>query len=180
MNNPESPEPSAQSQFLGHFADVGKMVDLGSGGRRAQELETTAGGSIEKWFHVSNRNVCLHLKSIFEKGELLQWSVVKNFFNTGAGGKKVERGLASKEKKSLKIPVSLGQYRRIKMGLSNVQVWKLELGKSQIEATDKESLSVRREGSCGIQRAIISGGEFEKAIQQLPAAPKPKIKGGEK
>ena len=64
--------------------------------------------------------------------------------------------------------------------LSTLQVWKLEDGKPEREATHKEFLSVRREGSCGVKRGIISGKGFEKAIRQLPASPKGKKKEGKK
>jgi len=84
MNNPESPEPPAQGQFLVYPTEDGRVkIDV----RLEGETVWLTQGHMAELFQSSKQNVGQHLKNIFEEGELVESSVVKNFFNTAADGK---------------------------------------------------------------------------------------------
>jgi hypothetical protein len=84
MNNPESPEPPSQGQFLVYPTEDGRVkIDV----RLEGETVWLTQAHMAELFQSSKQNVGQHLKNIFEEGELVESSVVKNFFNTAADGK---------------------------------------------------------------------------------------------
>jgi hypothetical protein len=84
MNNPESPELPAQGQFLVYPTEDGRVkIDV----RLEGETVWLTQAHMAELFQSSKQNVGQHLKNIFEEGELVESSVVKNFFNTAADGK---------------------------------------------------------------------------------------------
>ena len=72
------------SQFLVYQAEDGKLkIDV----RFEGETVWLTQQQMAELFQTSKQNIGQHLKSIFAEGELVQNSVVKNFFTTAADGK---------------------------------------------------------------------------------------------
>ncbi len=159
MNLPESSEPSAQGQFLVYPTEDGQVkIDV----RLQGETVWLTQAHMAVLFQTSKQNIGQHLKKIFAEGELLESSVVKNFFTTAAYGRECRVNFYK-----LDAIISEGS------GVKGVEIQARNLG-----ATHKEFLSVYREAISGAVGASISGWEFEKAIRQLPAQPKGKKKEG--
>jgi hypothetical protein len=84
MNDPKQPELPAQGQFLVYPTEDGRVkIEV----RLENETVWLTQQHMADPFQTSKQNVGQHLKNIFEEGELVESSVVKNFFTTAADGK---------------------------------------------------------------------------------------------
>jgi hypothetical protein len=73
-----------KSQFLIYQSENGAIkIDV----RFEDETVWLTQQLMAELFQTSKQNIGQHLKNIFEKGELTQEAVVKNFFTTAADGK---------------------------------------------------------------------------------------------
>lgn len=83
MNEPK-PTPPPHGQFLVYQTDDGKLkIEVRFEGETVWLTQAHMGDL----FQTTKQNIGQHLKSIFAEGELVQESVVKNFFTTAADGK---------------------------------------------------------------------------------------------
>ena len=82
---PAQADPLPQGQLLVYAAEGGRIkIDV----RLENETIWLTQQHMAELFQTSKQNVGQHLKRIFEEGELMEGSVVKNFFTTAAVGKK--------------------------------------------------------------------------------------------
>jgi hypothetical protein len=77
-------------------------------------------------FQTSKQNIGMHLKNIFEEGELAQDSVVKKFFTTAADGKKYETNFYN-----LDAIISVG-YRVKSLVATRFRIWATQLLKEYL------------------------------------------------
>jgi len=84
MNDPKEPDLKGKSQFLVYRTEDGRVkIDVRLEGETAWLTQQ----HMADLFQTSKQNVGQHLKNIFEEGELVESSVVKNFFTTATDGK---------------------------------------------------------------------------------------------
>ena len=77
-------DPSAQGQLLVYAAEDGRIkIDV----RLENETVWLTQQHMAELFQTSKQNIGQHLKRVFSEGELIETSVVKNFFTTAADGK---------------------------------------------------------------------------------------------
>ncbi|MFH0990627.1 MAG: hypothetical protein V1799_11495 [bacterium] len=117
-----------KSQFLIYQAEGGAIkIDV----RFENETVWLTQQHMADLFQTTKQNIGQHLKNVFEEGELVQESVVKNFFTTAADGKNYSTNFYNLD----------ATRQNISLHLQNIYAE----GELQMEATHKEFLSVRRE-----------------------------------
>jgi hypothetical protein len=85
MTDEAKPSPLPGGQFLVYQAEDGKLkIDV----RFEGETVWLTQQHMAELFQTTKQNIGQHLKNIVEEGELVQKSVVKDFFTTAADGKK--------------------------------------------------------------------------------------------
>ena len=176
MSNPDETHPPGKGQFLVYPSEDGRVkIEV----RLENETVWLTQQHLADLFQTSKQNIGQHLKNIFEEGELTENSVVKNFFTTAADGKDYRTNYYN-----LDAIISVGyrvksavatRFRTINDRNTLTHAGKIshQMAKEFAEA-EYDSFNRQR-----IQQADAAGGEFEKAIQQLPPPPKRK-KGGKK
>jgi hypothetical protein len=91
MNQPQTPDLPPKEQFLVYRAEDGKMqIDV----RLEGETVWLSQAQIAELFQTSPQNITLHLKSIFDEGELTEAATCKDYLQVRLEGKReVQRNI---------------------------------------------------------------------------------------
>jgi hypothetical protein len=166
MNDPKQPDLPAKGQFLVYQAEDGQVkIDV----RLQGETAWLTQAHMSALFQTTVPNVNMHLRNIFAEGELQAGSVIQEFLTTAADGKKYRTNHYNLDAIIHAFLTINDRNILTHAGRISHQMAK-ELAEAEYDKFNRQR----------IQQADAAGGEFEKAIKQLPPPPKPKKKGGKK
>jgi hypothetical protein len=161
----------SKSQLLIYQSDDGTIkIDV----RFENETVWLTQQLMAELFQTTKQNIGQHLKNTFDEGELAETSVVKKFFTTAVDGKNYQTNFYN-----LDAIISVG-YRVKSRVATQFRTWATHAGKISHEL----ALSHAEQEYDTFHRLRLAENaqlpdDFEKTVQQLPAA-KPKRKKGSK
>lgn len=154
MSTSDQPNPPAKGQFLVYQAEDGQMkIDVRLHGETAWLTQA----HMAELFQTTVPNISMHLRNIYAEGELQLEATVQEFLTVRQEGNR-------------QVSRAVDYDRNILTHAGKI---------SHQMATDLAAAEYDLFNRQRIHQADTAGGDFEKAIQQLPPPPKPK-KGGRK